>query len=188
MAIKYISKNKDDVWKVSTTKTGKAIKTFKTQKEAIAYAGTIQNTESILIKRESGWAQATGWDLNVAKEAEKVVKNSKAQGKSTRHAKAKAVAKATDTPTEQIEIKTQSLTLATKEDVQKAESKKENTQKVEVKKSDEAKEKKSVKHVAKKAHHHFKKHKKSYYGWMAFYVFLILAVAAGILIYYFLYK
>lgn len=104
MSIKYISKNKDGLWKIATTKTGKAIKTFETQKEAIAYAGTIKSTESILIKRESGWTVATGWDLNVAKAAKDVEKHSKAQGVTSKHAKATAVANATETPkAEQVE-------------------------------------------------------------------------------------
>lgn len=106
MAIKYISKNKDGIWKISTTKTGKAIKTFNTQKEAIAFAGTIKSTESILIKRENGWSVATGWDLNVATSAKKVAKNSKAQGKSVSQAKAKAVAKVTETPVELKKVET----------------------------------------------------------------------------------
>lgn len=96
MAIKYISKNKDGLWKIATTKTGKAIKTFNTQKEAIAYAGTIKSTESIMIKRESGWTVATGWDLNVANAAKSVEKHSKAQGVTSKHAKATAVANALD--------------------------------------------------------------------------------------------
>lgn len=98
MAIKYISKNKDGLWKIATSKTGKAIKTFETQKEAIAYAGTIKSTESILIKRESGWTVATGWDLNVANAAKSVEKHSKAQGVTSKHAKATAVANVTETP------------------------------------------------------------------------------------------
>lgn len=159
MAIKYISKNKEGVWKVSVTKTGKAIKTFETQKEAIAYAGTIKNTESILIKRETGWQLATGWDLNVAREAEQVVKNSKAQGKSTSQAKAKAVAKATDT---QLEIKKVDISPVTKP-IEKTS-------------------------ITKTARHHLKKHKKSYLGWALFYFFLIAIVAAAILIYWFMFK
>lgn len=176
MAIKYISKNKDGVWKVSVSKMGKAIKTFETQKEAIAYAGTIKNTESILIKRESGWQQATGWDLNVANEAKAVEEKHTAKGKSKKEAKAHAVAKATDKPVEtsskpeaaKAEIKTETVKLETKE-----EAKTENKQKSS---------------AAKKTKAHMKKHKKSYIGWTLFYLFLIGAVAAGILIYWFCYK
>lgn len=95
MAIKYISQNKKGDWKVSTTKTGKAVKNLPTQKEAIAYAATIKDTDAIMIKRASGWALASSWDQSTISKAKEVEKNSKAQGVSTKHAKETAVEKAT---------------------------------------------------------------------------------------------
>lgn len=94
MAIKYISQNKDGEWKISTSKTGKAIKNFPTQKEAIAYAATIKDTESIMIKRSSGWTLASSWDQATISKAKSVEKHSKAQGTSAKQAKETAVATA----------------------------------------------------------------------------------------------
>lgn len=62
MSIKYISKNKDGIWKMSTTKVGKPVKSFAHPKEAITYALSFKNTDSILIKGERGWTELSGWD------------------------------------------------------------------------------------------------------------------------------
>lgn len=66
MAIRYIHKNKEGQWAISNSETGKALRNAPTQKEAIALAGSMKSTESIMIKRSSGWGTATGWDQKVA--------------------------------------------------------------------------------------------------------------------------
>ena len=55
MPIKYISKDKNNNWKVALSKSGKSTRTFRTQKEAVDFASSQKNTEGIIIKRKSGW-------------------------------------------------------------------------------------------------------------------------------------
>ena len=66
MAIKYISKSqRNNKWKVSATREGKSIKSFSTQREAIAYAKTLNSTEALQIKRTSRISSATYWDQKI---------------------------------------------------------------------------------------------------------------------------
>ena len=58
MPVKYVSKDKNDNWKISITKSGKAIRVFATQKEAIDFVSNQKNTEGIMVKRKSGWESA----------------------------------------------------------------------------------------------------------------------------------
>lgn len=183
MAIKYVSQNKEGLWKVSTTKTGKAIKTFNTQKEAIAYAGTIKSTESILIKRASGWTPASAWDQAVVNKAKEAEKNSKAQGKTTAHAKATAVKNATGAKQEEVKATPKKATKAKAEI--KAEPKAIEVRHFETRevKLDDAKVKRTQQLKASA-----KKHKKSIIGWTIFWLLLICLAAAAILIYWFKFK
>ena len=88
MAIKYISQTKDKKWKVSASKSGKAIAIKDTQKEAIAYSATLKSTENILIKRKSGkWSRPSIWDQRTIKEAEDKLVETKASSKNTARAK-----------------------------------------------------------------------------------------------------
>ena len=93
MAIKYIQKHKDGNWGISNSKTGKAIKNAKTEKEALAIAGTYKNVEGVMILRKGTWKKATGWDMelvNVTKAPKKAAAKKKTAAKKAPAKKAPA--------------------------------------------------------------------------------------------------
>ena len=63
--VKYIQKRTNGTWSVSSSKTGKSLRNVRTEKEALAIAGTFKGITSVMILRKGVWKPATGWDMVV---------------------------------------------------------------------------------------------------------------------------
>ncbi|NQZ66209.1 MAG: DUF2188 domain-containing protein [Mycoplasmatales bacterium] len=108
MGTKYIYKNKNEKWVISNTKTGKSIKNFDTQKEAIEYAKSLKSTNAIIVKRKSGWKQL--WMIGSSEEPDMKGKEIR-----TKDVKKSSIKKAND----KVTIKKQSSFLKESNDSEK---------------------------------------------------------------------